>query len=66
MIATLGTGLAVIGLTWGGIRYPSVKVLAPLLIGLFLLVVFAFYEAKLVIRPTIPLDVVSNRTSLSA
>ncbi|KAJ6586404.1 major facilitator superfamily domain-containing protein [Mycena vulgaris] len=66
-IVIVGTGLAIIGMTWGGIRYPwaSVKVLAPLTIGLALLVVFAIYEAKVPVRPTIPLDVVSNRTSLS-
>ncbi|KAJ6620193.1 iron permease [Mycena sp. CBHHK59/15] len=66
-IVILGTGLAIIGMTWGGIRYPwaSVEVLAPLIFGLSLLVIFAFYEAKVPIRPTIPLDVVSNRTSLS-
>ncbi|KAJ7124307.1 iron permease [Mycena epipterygia] len=66
-IVIVGTGLSIIGLTWGGIRYPwaSVEVLAPLLIGLSLLVVFVVYEAKIPIRPTIPLDVVSNRTSLS-
>ncbi|KAJ7701234.1 iron permease [Mycena rosella] len=66
-IVVVGTGLAIIGMTWGGIRYPwsSVEVLAPLIIGLSLLVVFAVYEAKVPTRPTIPLDVISNRTSLS-
>ncbi|KAJ6615058.1 major facilitator superfamily domain-containing protein [Mycena sp. CBHHK59/15] len=55
-IVILGTGLAIIGMTWGGIRYPwaSVEVLAPLIFGLSLLVIFAFYEAKVPIRPTIP------------
>ncbi|KAJ7490851.1 major facilitator superfamily domain-containing protein [Mycena latifolia] len=63
----IGTGLAVIGLTWGGIRYAwsSVQVLAPLSIGLGLLIVFAVYEATLATHPTIPRDVVANRTSLS-
>ncbi|KAJ7881325.1 iron permease [Mycena olivaceomarginata] len=66
-IVITGTGLAIIGLTWGGVRYPwaSVKVLAPLVIGLSLLVVFAVYEAKVPIRPAIPLDVLGNRTSVS-
>ncbi|KAJ7745521.1 MFS general substrate transporter [Mycena olivaceomarginata] len=51
-----------------GIRYPwkSVEVLAPLIIGFALLGVFAVYEAKVPIWPTIPSDVVGNRTSLSA
>ncbi|KAJ6551925.1 MFS general substrate transporter [Mycena capillaripes] len=66
-IVIVGTTLAIIGLTWGGIRYPwvSAQVLAPLLTGLSLLVVFAVYEAKVPARPTIPLDVIANRTSLS-
>ncbi|KAJ7669855.1 iron permease [Mycena polygramma] len=67
-IVITGTGLANIGLTWGGIRYSwsSTQVLAPLIIGLFLLVVFGIYEAKIAISPAIPHDIVSNRTSLSA
>ncbi|KAJ7487875.1 major facilitator superfamily domain-containing protein [Mycena latifolia] len=66
-IVIAGTGLAIIGLTWGGIRYPSssAEVLAPLTISLSLLVVFVVYEAKVPSQPTIPLDVVGNRTSLS-
>ncbi|KAJ7809511.1 iron permease [Mycena olivaceomarginata] len=66
-IVIVGTGLAIIGLTWGGVRYPwaSVEVLAPLVIGLSLLVVFAVYEAKVLVRPAIPLDVLGNRTSVS-
>jgi len=67
IIAIVGTGLAIIGLTWGGIRYSwaSAQVLAPLIIGFSLLFVFALYEVKVPSRPTIPLDVVRNRTSLS-
>ncbi|KAJ7122881.1 iron permease [Mycena epipterygia] len=66
-IAIVGTGLAIIGMTWGGIRYSwgSAEVLAPLIIGFSLLFVFAVYETKVPSRPTIPLDVVGNRTSLS-
>ncbi|KAJ6463213.1 major facilitator superfamily domain-containing protein [Mycena vitilis] len=66
-IVIVGSGLAIIGLTWGGIRYSwaSAEVLAPLIIGFLLLAVFAVYEAKVAKRPTIPLDVISNRTSLS-
>ncbi|KAJ7279698.1 iron permease [Mycena rebaudengoi] len=67
-IVAAGSGLTIIGLAWGGGRYSwsSAQVLAPLIIGLFLLVVFAFYEAKVPRRPTIPLDIFANRTSLSA
>ncbi|KAK7061333.1 MFS domain-containing protein [Favolaschia claudopus] len=66
-IVVLGSGLSIIGLTWGGIRYPwkSAEVLAPLVIGLVLLVVFGVFEAKVPSRPTIPSDIVSNRTTLS-
>ncbi|KAJ6476702.1 MFS general substrate transporter [Mycena vitilis] len=67
-IVITGAGLANIALTWGGIRYPwsSAQVLAPLIVGLFLLVVFGIYEAKIAASPAIPHDIVSNRTSLSA
>ncbi|KAJ7087266.1 major facilitator superfamily domain-containing protein [Mycena belliarum] len=66
-ILIVGAGLAIIGMTWGGIRYPwqSAQVLAPLIIGFALMIVFAIYEAKVPERPTIPRDIVSNRTSLS-
>ncbi|KAJ7727424.1 iron permease [Mycena maculata] len=66
-ILIVGTGLAIIGLTWGGIRYSwaSAQVLAPLIIGLSLIVVFGVYEATVPVAPTIPRDVVGNRTSLS-
>ncbi|KAJ7187353.1 major facilitator superfamily domain-containing protein [Mycena filopes] len=66
-IIIVGTSLAIIGLTWGGIRYPwaSAQVLGPLIVGSFLLVVFAVYEAKFAAFPVIPRDIVSNRTSLS-
>ncbi|KAJ7929144.1 iron permease [Mycena leptocephala] len=67
IIVVAGSGLSIIGLTWGGIRYSwaSAEVLAPLIIGFSLLIAFAVYEAKVPSRPTIPLDVVGNRTSLS-
>ncbi|KAJ7171237.1 iron permease [Mycena filopes] len=67
-LVIVGTGLAIIGMTWGGIRYPwrSVEVLAPMVVGLSLLIAFGIYEAKIPARPTIPLDVIGNRTSLSA
>ncbi|KAJ7505663.1 major facilitator superfamily domain-containing protein [Mycena galericulata] len=66
-LVILGTSIAIIGLTWGGIRYPwaSAPVLAPLLIGFVLLCVFAVYEARFAAYPVIPRDVVGNRTSLS-
>ncbi|OBZ72796.1 putative transporter C3H1.06c [Grifola frondosa] len=66
LIVIAGTTLAIIGLTWGGIHYPwdSVHVLAPLIIGLFLICIFFIYERKIPSEPTIPWEVVNNRTSL--
>ncbi|KAJ6506277.1 iron permease [Mycena vitilis] len=66
-IAMIGTGLALIGMTWGGIRYPwcSVAVITPLVLGLLFLCAFVVYEIKVARHPTVPKDVASNRTSLS-
>ncbi|KAJ7658380.1 iron permease [Mycena polygramma] len=66
-IAMIGTGLALIGMTWGGIRYPwySVAVITPLILGLVFLCGFVVYEIKVAPHPTIPKDVASDRTSLS-
>ncbi|KAF7310094.1 Iron permease [Mycena indigotica] len=69
LIVIAGTTLAIVGLTFGGIRFPwaSAQVLAPLVIGFVLLIVFGFYEVYLVtdpVRPTTPADIMSNRTSL--
>ncbi|KAF7306029.1 MFS domain-containing protein [Mycena chlorophos] len=67
-IIVSGATLAILGLTWGGSRYPwtSVKVLAPLVIGFVLVAAFFVFEATVPADPTIPRDVVSNRTSLVA
>ncbi|KAF7308132.1 MFS domain-containing protein [Mycena chlorophos] len=70
-IIIFGSSLAIIGLTWGGIRYPwgDAHVLAPLIIGLVLIAVFGIYDARLSpssgVRPTVPSDIISNRTSLA-
>ncbi|OBZ65418.1 putative transporter C3H1.06c [Grifola frondosa] len=66
-IVISGITLAVIGLTWGGIHYPwdSAHVLAPLIIGLALTCLFFLYERNIPREPTIPWQVVSNRTSFS-
>ncbi|OCH96143.1 iron permease [Obba rivulosa] len=66
-IVIVGTTLAIIGLTWAGIRFPwsSAQVLAPLVIGLVLVGAFMVYEAKVPKEPTIPWEVLSNRTSVS-
>ncbi|KAF7315420.1 MFS domain-containing protein [Mycena indigotica] len=67
-IVVVGTALAIIGLTWGGVRYPwrSAQVLAPLVIGLLLVLIFFVYELYVPQNPAVPRDIVSNRTSLSS
>ncbi|KAJ8518245.1 hypothetical protein ONZ45_g4681 [Pleurotus djamor] len=56
-----------IALTWGGVVAPwdSARVLVPLVLGLFGLALFVFYEAKWAEFPLIPWAVMSNRTSAS-
>lgn len=57
---------ALTGLTWGGVQYPwqSVRVLVPLILGLFGIVGFMVYEALVPNEPTIPLRLLKNRTTL--
>ena len=56
-----------VGLTFAGIRFPwgSAQVLIPLVIGLASIGAFIFYEAKVPNGPSIPWDILNNRTSLS-
>lgn len=63
-----GTTLALIGLTWGGIAYSwsSVHVLATLIIGFALIGAFFIYEWLVPKEASIPWDIVSNRTTVSA
>ncbi|KAL4246492.1 MFS transporter superfamily protein [Abortiporus biennis] len=58
---------AVIGLTWGGVKYPwtSWHTLVPLIIGLVGIVVFVIYEFTLATEPIVPPALLSNRTSIS-
>jgi len=67
LLVIAGATLAIIGLTWGGTRYPwgSAHVLAPLLIGLALLAAFVVYEAYVPELPTIPFRVLNNPTTIS-
>ena len=48
MIVIGSTTALIIALTWGGIQFPwsSARVLVPLIIGTFGLVVFLVYEAR--------------------
>ena len=66
-IVISGTTLAMVGLTFAGIRFPwgSAQVLIPLVIGLASIGAFIFYEAKVPNGPSIPWDILNNRTSLS-
>jgi hypothetical protein len=67
VIVILGTTLAVLGLTWGGVHYSwkSAHVLAPLLIGFGLIAFFVAYEVKVPKVPTIPFQTLGNRTTIS-
>ena len=67
-IVIVGTTLAIVGLTFGGVRFPwsSVKVLAPLIIGGAVLVAFFVYEKKVPKEPTIPWIILTNRTTVGA
>ncbi|KAF8584808.1 iron permease [Ramaria rubella] len=66
LIVIAGTTIANVGLAFAGIKFPwgSAQVLAPLIIGLALIAGFMVYEKLVPKEPSIPWDVVSNRTSL--
>jgi uncharacterized membrane protein len=63
-----GTILSNISLTWAGVRYSwsDVRVLAPLITGLALMVAFVIYEKYVPRVPTMPWEVVTNRTALAS
>ena len=67
-IVIAGTALAVTGLTFAGIRFPwsSAQVLVLLILGMALIFAFILYEAKVPREPSIPWEILSNRTTLSA
>ncbi|TCD64404.1 hypothetical protein EIP91_004120 [Steccherinum ochraceum] len=67
LIIVAGTTLAVLGLTWAGTRYPwsSAHVLAPLLIGLLLIIAFGVYEVCVPGEPTIPFKVLVHRNTIA-
>ncbi|KAJ7021879.1 major facilitator superfamily domain-containing protein [Mycena alexandri] len=62
------TLLGNIALTWAGVRYAwsDIRVLAPLILSLTLMVVFVVYEKFIPRVPTMHWDVVSNRTALAS
>ncbi|KAK8865997.1 hypothetical protein IAR55_001148 [Kwoniella newhampshirensis] len=59
--------LVLIALSWAGTQYPwaSAAVIAPLIIGLVLLGLFIFVEARLVSLPLVPMHIFKN-VSVSA
>ncbi|KAI0281064.1 major facilitator superfamily domain-containing protein [Russula aff. rugulosa BPL654] len=61
------TTSVVIGLTWGGVRYPwsSARVLSPLVIGLVGLGVFVIYEIYFCKPPIVPIVMRMNWTGAS-
>ncbi|CAA7266894.1 unnamed protein product [Cyclocybe aegerita] len=63
----LSTTSCILALTWGGVQHPwvSAQVLAPLFIGILALVLSIVYEIRFASHPTIPFQLLANRTSLS-
>ena len=64
--------LAMVGLTlattWADVRFPwaSPQVLVPFILGVTLLLAFFVYELRFAKHPTIPISIVSNRTSVAS
>ncbi|KAJ7050318.1 major facilitator superfamily domain-containing protein, partial [Mycena amicta] len=67
MIVIAATTAIVLGLTWGGTQFSwgSHEVLLSLLLGLFGLALFLFYESRFAKHPMVPFSVLSTRTGLS-
>ncbi|KAJ7831657.1 major facilitator superfamily domain-containing protein [Mycena leptocephala] len=63
-----GTVLSNIGLTWAGVSYAwsDARVLTPLIVGFTLMVAFVIYEKYVPRVPTMPWEVVTNRTALAS
>lgn len=66
MLFIAGSTAVVLGLSWGGQPYDwaSAAVLVPLLVG-FALVCLFFWVERFARQPTVPLQLLSNRTSFS-
>jgi len=63
---TASTCAFMLGMTWGGVRFPwtSPRVLVPLITGVVGMVGAMIYETRWAKDPTIPLDIMPNRTSI--
>ncbi|KAJ7495971.1 major facilitator superfamily domain-containing protein [Mycena galericulata] len=68
VLVITGTILSNISLTWAGVRYAwsDVRVLAPLITGIALMVAFVVYEKYIPRVPTMHWEVVTNRTALAS
>ncbi|EJD49574.1 MFS multidrug transporter [Auricularia subglabra TFB-10046 SS5] len=66
ILITASSTSVCIALTWAGIQFPwdSVKVLAPLIIGLIGMAVFVVYDAMVAKIPVVPFGLLSKPTSL--
>ncbi|KAM0752456.1 iron permease [Meredithblackwellia eburnea MCA 4105] len=66
VVFVAGSTATILGLTWGGSAYPwsSYQVLVPLIIGIMSMVAFIFLEKRFAKYPTIPFQILTNRTSL--
>ncbi|KAK2744131.1 hypothetical protein FQN57_004391 [Myotisia sp. PD_48] len=64
VLSITGTVLFLAGFLWGGYQYPwrSSRVLAPLLIGFVLLIIFVLWETFVARYPMFPLRVQDRRT----
>ncbi|KZT60147.1 iron permease [Calocera cornea HHB12733] len=66
-LVAASTCAVTIALTRGGVETPwtSAQTLVPLILGFIGLVLFLIYESKWASEPTVPFDLLSNRTSVA-
>lgn len=62
-----GSTLFLVGVTSGGVSAPwaSAKVLAPMIVGVTLCIVFIYVEWKVAKEPVIPLRIFNDRTAIT-
>jgi MFS family permease len=65
---TAGTATFLFGLTTGGVMYDwaSFRVILPLILGVAIIVAFAFYEVKWAVEPLINREIFANRDLIVA
>ncbi|KAM0786353.1 hypothetical protein ACM66B_001824 [Microbotryomycetes sp. NB124-2] len=66
VVFVAGATFAILGLTWGGVTYPwsSWQVLVPLILGLACMVAFFWLEKSFVKYPTVPFEILQDRTTM--